>query len=197
MSAATCVLRSFGGVGATLLLSLAACAAPKAEVLIARQDIATGTVIEDPEALFKTVAWTGEGPPPPSAIRDPKGLKGRVVIRKIDRDSILVIRDLGGTLPKGTKPVTLKMVWHEDIGHIDDNSHVDAILTTQVKGKTETTAVVDDLIVLAWDIEKKKGPIIDFLIVTIAAAPDQAAKIADAQKKGSLSVRVRQQPENK
>ena len=182
-----------------------------AEVLVARSDIALGTVTTD--ASFRWQVWPQDAVPPGAVTRRADGNSARDLAGGIARAPILANEPItriklvkageGGVLasilPQGMRAISTKITDDTAVGKmILPNDHVDVILTRRQRGKGGDEHISETLFsnvrVLAigqqLDVkEGKKGA--DGTTATLELNPDQAEQLALSKSMGEISLALR------
>jgi Flp pilus assembly protein CpaB len=171
------------------------------QVLVARTDIPPGTVVLEPETLFKVVRYV-QGDEPKQAFTAFAQVRGRTTRRPLAEDQPVKQRDLvsavgrpaeaPAALPPGTRALALKYTPDEKAGgFIAPGSRVDIQVLVKEGDLTEAKDVVANVLVLA--VSARGG---SSNISTVAVTPEQARALAAAAAKGSFRL-VRRKPESR
>jgi Flp pilus assembly protein CpaB len=169
------------------------------DILVARKKIEGGTLIREPEVLFKIKKFI-KGQEPKAAITRIEDLKNKFAIRTMREDDFVTPDDLISNGPlqieKGTRAYAIRI----DSRKLTDrfvvsSQRVDVILTVGTdKGQGRVETLLANMLVLAVDAPKPPrrgdppgGP----LTVTLQVTDTQGRKLAAAQEQGSLSLFVR------
>jgi pilus assembly protein CpaB len=166
--------------------------------VLASQDIAAGTVITAPESLFKKVRIPKELDLA-SAVRNLEQLKGKVIVRAIEKNQIVSTRDivtaddLVAKVPAGQRAMSFKVQQDKAAdGFVLPGSRVDVIVTQpDEKNKDETVSKValQNLLVLAVNADKDQSKP---TLITVAVTPEDAEKLHTlATRFGPLSIVLR------
>lgn len=190
-------------VGALFLGGSSATAAdtPTVAVLVARRDINSWTVLNEPEKWFKKVRYV-KGDEPRDAITSFAQLKGMMTARPLAEDQPVKHRDvrkkpagepLASLLPKGMRAIALKMPPADANGFILPGSRVDVLVSTpKAKGKRVTKTLVENLLVVAVDTrEVRGGERATDNVATLAVTLEQARTLSKALKTGTLRLVLR------
>jgi hypothetical protein len=138
-------------------------------VLVAKESVTTGTLVKDPEAVFSRIRIASEFNPP-TAVREFRTVEGKVLRNSLEKGKILIERDLV-QLPSGTEPVII------NVGNDEPLDFSGKLVDVRIKnsGKPEPMAVVENALVLAWDLDQSTSNLSQ--LVVLALTPDQAKKV--------------------
>ncbi len=166
-------------------------------VFVARTEIPAFTSFKEPEKLFKAVRYV-KGDEPCDAITSLEKLKGTILGRALAEDQPVkgkdLIRentgvDLGGL---GLRASAVKVTWtmkEDDI--ILPNCRVDVVLTTTTeKGKSRSSVVIKNVLVLALD-KVAVGDEFKPRVVVLAVTAAEAQVLSLGGKLGTFSVVLR------
>ena len=174
----------------------------KVTILVAKQNISTGSLIKDPEKFFVEKAFT-KGEEPKKALRSFDQLKDRVLNKGLSAEQFVTSDDLygkdqqglSGALPAGMRAVAIH-VSAETLagGFVLPNSHVDVILTVR-RGDSDSYAYtfLQNMLVLAVDQAPTRDERATMLAstVTLAATPEDTQRISLATTMGELRLTLR------
>src|SRR5438309_1288348 len=175
----------------------------KVSVLVARKNLGMGLLISDPEKLFEEKQFT-KGEEPKKAIRDIAELKDRRLNKPLTAEQFVTVDDLidkdkdglSAVMRRGMRAVALHMNAERGVGgFVQPHSHVDIVsVVTNPNGEISAKIILQNILVLAVDqsanrAEDKQATIAS--TVTVQVTPDQAEKLALAQKMGQISLTLR------
>jgi pilus assembly protein CpaB len=175
----------------------------KVAVVVARQKVAMGTLIKNPEQLFVLKEFS-KGTEPKKAITDLKQLKDKRLNKPLSGEQFVTSDDLLGIgddemsrlVPPGMRAVAIRANMESSGGgFVLPNSRVDLVVTVK-RGEQDSWAriVMQNMLVLAVDLMKERNPEKDAHIpsvVTLAATPEEAEKLRMAQAMGEISMILR------
>jgi pilus assembly protein CpaB len=175
----------------------------KASVLVAKRNISMGTLINDPEKFFEEKQFV-KGEEPKKAIRSFDELKNQRLNKPLSAEQFVTADDLwdkdkdglAGRMRKGYRAVGLNVnAQTSSGGFILPNSHVDIVsVITDAKSKTTSKIILQNILVLAVDQLASRPDDKSAVVantVTVEVTPDQAQRLALAQKLGSISLILR------
>jgi Flp pilus assembly protein CpaB len=182
------------GIGGIVCLMAGACLAPGSSedsvtrpevraLLYAVRDIPAGTLLTNPEALFKPRS-PAEGMEPQEGIRDYRQLKSKVLTSMVPRGRACTPGQLLA-LPRGTRPLTVELhVGGLNGGFITTNSRCDVVCTIRTEDGPRSHLVAHGLLLLAIE------PIADGLGLsyrgTFAVMAEEAKMLKQARTAGDL-----------
>jgi pilus assembly protein CpaB len=180
------------------------------EVLVARSDIALGTVTT--ESSFRWQVWPEDAVPPSAVTRRGDSNAAKELAGGIARAPILAGEPItriklvkageGGVLasilPQGMRAISTKITDDTAVGKmILPNDHVDVILTRRQKGKSddhvsETLFRNVRVLAIGQQLEAKEGKKgADGTTATLELDPAQAETLAAAKSQGEISLALR------
>lgn len=175
----------------------------KVSVLVARRNLAMGTLISDPEKLFEEKQFT-KGEEPKKAIRDFEELKGQRLNKPLTAEQFVTADDLNSKdkdglsafMRKGMRAVGLNVNAASVVGgFVLPHSHVDIVsVVTNPNGEVNAKIILQNILVLAVDQNASRPDDKQAVIattVTVQVTPDQAEKLALADKMGTLRLILR------
>jgi pilus assembly protein CpaB len=175
----------------------------KVGVLVARRNLAMGILINDPEKLFEEKQFT-KGEEPKKAIRDMDELKGRRLNKPLTAEQFVTADDLidkdkdglAALMPKGMRAVALNVNAASVVGgFVLPHSHVDILsVITGPNGESNAKIILQNILVLAVDQNQNRPDDRAAVVantVTVQVTPEQAERLALAQKMGTLSLTLR------
>jgi Flp pilus assembly protein CpaB len=203
---ATVALRA--GVLAQVLLAFGPGAAPEppletVTVLVARRYIPAGTVIQEPEKLFKRVRYA-RGDEPPNAVGRYELLNGTVLARTLAEDQPVKEKDVSLAAPTARpalRPGMRVVVVPVDAGAelAVPQAKADVALVPRrgdPSGRTPET-VFRAVTVLAVDRSAPRDGVARPPLVTFLVTPEQARDLIAAQNQGVLSTQLRATPDTR
>ncbi|HLJ97273.1 MAG TPA: Flp pilus assembly protein CpaB [Gemmataceae bacterium] len=175
----------------------------KVSVLVARKNLAMGILIADPEKLFEEKQFT-KGEEPKKAIRELEDLKGRRLNKPLTAEQFVTADDLidkdrdglAALMPKGMRAVALNVNAASIVGgFVLPHSHVDILsVITGKDGESSAKIILQNILVLAVDQNSNRPDDRSAIVastVTVQVTPEQAERLALAQKMGTLSLSLR------
>jgi pilus assembly protein CpaB len=170
-------------------------------ILVARKDIPWGTLLKEPEKVFKEVRYV-KGDEPKNAVTNFEQLKGKRTLRALAEDQPVKTKDLGDAaaevaLPKGMRAVAIKVgPQGAGAGFVLPGSRVDVIQTVhRGEDKAESKTILQNVLVLAIDsvgtATGEKGGATAASIFTLAMIPDDVKNVRLAEGAGELSLCLR------
>jgi pilus assembly protein CpaB len=181
------------------------------EVLVARSDIALGTVTTD--SSFRWQVWPEDAVPPGAVTRRGDSNAARELAGGIARAPILAGEPItriklvkageGGVLasilPQGMRAISTKITDDTAVGKmILPNDHVDVILTRRERGKSGEGYVSETLfrnvrvLAIGQQLEAKEGKKgADGTTATLELDPAQAETLAASKSQGEISLALR------
>jgi pilus assembly protein CpaB len=175
----------------------------KVNVLVARRNISMGTLIREPEKFFEEKQFT-KGEEPKKAIRNLEELKDRRLNKPLAAEQFVTADDLwdkdkdgiSGQMPKGMRAVGLSVNAERMVGgFVLPHSHVDIVsVITNQNGETNSRIILQNILVLAVDqtnVRDSDKPAMVASTVTVQVTPEQANRLALAQKLGTISLILR------
>jgi Flp pilus assembly protein CpaB len=93
-------------------------------------------------------------------------------------------------IPEGYRAYSIKVDVTQGGAFIEPGKRVDVIHVVKVEGKNKASIIVSDRLVIAVDTFQKDKKTVD-VTVTLAVKPEDALKLAAAQKDGTLRIAVR------
>jgi pilus assembly protein CpaB len=185
--------------------------AAAAEVLVARSDIALGTVTSD--SSFRWQVWPEDAVPPSAVTRSGDSNAARELVGGIARAPILAGEPItriklvkageGGVLasilPQGMRAISAKITDDTAVGKmILPNDHVDVILTRREKSKSGEGYVSETLfrnvrvLAIGQQLEAKEGKKgAEGTTATLELDPAQVETLAAAKSQGEISLALR------
>jgi pilus assembly protein CpaB len=175
----------------------------KVGVLVARRNLAMGILITDPDKLFEEKQFT-KGEEPKKAIRDIDELKGRRLNKPLNAEAFVTDDDLinkdkdglAALMPKGMRAVALNVNAASIVGgFVLPHSHVDILsVIASPNGESNAKIILQNILVLAVDQSSNRPDDRQAVVsntVTLQVTPEQAERLALAQKMGTLSLSLR------
>jgi pilus assembly protein CpaB len=175
----------------------------KVPVLVAKRNIGMGTLINDPEKFFEEKQFIKEEAPK-KAIRNLDELKNQRLNKPLSAEQFVTADDLwdkekdglAGRMRKGYRAVGLNVSAERTSGgFVLPNSHVDIVsVITDPKGKTISKIILQNILVLAVDQLSNRPDDKSAVVantVTVEVTPEQAQRLALAQKLGSINLILR------
>jgi pilus assembly protein CpaB len=170
----------------------------KVKVLVAKQNLAMGTLIKDPEKFFEEKSFT-KGEEPKRALRDFSQLKDRMLNKPLSAEQFVSQEDLmdknqGGlssSMQKGMRAVGLKVnVDTTAGGFVLPNSRVDIVsVVRRGDGDTLSKIILQNVLILAVDTTSTRPDDRSTIVastVTVSVTPEQAEKLSLATEMGTL-----------
>lgn len=170
-------------------------------VLVAKEKIAAGSVIKDPEKLFVEMRYPAGSTP--NAITSLDDLRNKMVGKSIQPGQWLTPDDLstnfGLDLPKGYMAMAVKVSPETGAGgFILPKSRVNVVATVRERngsGKTKVITVMQDVLVLAVDTmsarPEDKLAVNQLSTALLAVKPSDSQKLTLAQSMGELRLVLR------
>jgi pilus assembly protein CpaB len=175
----------------------------KVGVLVAKRTIGMGTLINNPENFFEEKQFI-KGEEPKKAIRSFEELKNQRLNKPLSAEQFVTADDLwdkekdglAGRMRKGFRAVGLNVnAQTASGGFVLPNSHVDIVsVISDAKGKTTSKIILQNVLVLAVDQLSSRPDDKSAVVantVTVEVTPEQAQRLALAQKLGSISLILR------
>jgi Flp pilus assembly protein CpaB len=170
------------------------------EILVAARDLPLGTLIKEPETLFKVKRFF-KTERPKSAITDYDQLRGKHLGVSLAEDQFCRESDLtvGGIpsllLEKGMRAFSIKLSREDALaGFLLPNMHVDVIsVVQQGGGDTSAKVILSDIRVLAVDTQMAKPGGQEIHTVTLSVKPEEAEKLAMSFDSSKLRLVLRAQ----
>jgi pilus assembly protein CpaB len=175
----------------------------KVGVLVARRNLSMGILITEPDKLFEEKQFT-KGEEPKKAIRDIDDLKGRRLNKPLTAEQFVTADDLidkdkdglAALMPKGMRAVALNVNAASIVGgFVLPHSHVDILsVITGQNGESNAKIILQNILVLAVDQSANRPDDRQAVVsntVTLQVTPEQAERLALAQKMGTLSLSLR------
>jgi pilus assembly protein CpaB len=175
----------------------------KVGVLVAKRAISMGTLINDPDKFFEEKQFI-KGEEPKKAIRVLDELKNQRLNKPLSAEQFVTADDLwdkekdglAGRMRKGYRAVGLNVnAQTASGGFVLPNSHVDIVsVITDPKGKTISKIFLQNVLVLAVDQLSNRPDDKNAIVantVTVEVTPEQAQRLALAQKLGTISLILR------
>jgi pilus assembly protein CpaB len=176
-----------------------------AQVVVATEDLALGTVIEDKHV--RLVGWPVDSMPP-GAATDPKAVVGRVTLAAVFAHEPLFTQRLAGpdahallplVIPPGMRAVSVPVNKVTGIsGFVSPGTRVDVIALLPVRAENgqatrRAFTLLEDVKVLAvaqsTDARETKPTLAD--TVTLLVSPEDAHRLALASTEGTLQLSLR------
>jgi Flp pilus assembly protein CpaB len=168
-------------------------AVTKVSALVANRDIPQGTLLAEPEQFFK---WADYVPPncPQQSFQAFDQLRDRVTARPLSEDQPVKERDLAPLdAAKVKRAVTLTV--EPKAKGVAPLARVDVLQSRRdADGTIREAVVAQDLLVLALDDFFPEGAAEAKHQAVLQATPDQAGKLSEAQKQGTLRLVPRAEP---
>jgi pilus assembly protein CpaB len=175
----------------------------KVTILVAKKNLAMGTLIKDPEALFEPKPFA-RGDEPKKAIRVFDQLKDRRLNKPIAAEQFVSADDLmdksqdglSALMPKGMRAFGVKVNAEASSGgFVLPNSKVDVVWVSR-HNNTDTTSkiILQNVLVLAVDQQPTRPEDKQAMVpstVTLAVTPEQAERLSLAQEMGALKLILR------
>jgi pilus assembly protein CpaB len=172
----------------------------KVSILVAKRNLSMGTLITEPEKLFDEKQVT-KGEEPKKAIRSFEELKKSRLNKPLSAEQFVTSDDLidsdkGLNLDKGMRAVALN-VNAEKIagGFVLPHTHVDIVsVISGNNGETTSKIILQKILVLAVDQSANRPDDKQAVVastVTVQVTPEQAQRLALAQKLGTISLILR------
>jgi Flp pilus assembly protein CpaB len=199
------ILWAFGAiaVGGALVAAYVAgkrsavAASETVEVLVARRDLPKDARIREPEEAFHRIRYP-KGLEPVGALTELEPLRGATVRRALAQGQPVREQDvvLRGSLPRrldlpeGTQPCLVRALVTLDptTQAYGSGSRVDVFLHTDKDGPY--TCIATDVMILSLGDLRLSDPWPE-VTHTLMVTPEQAGKIAEAQKRGSVRLLLR------
>ena len=176
----------------------------KVSVLVAKRNIGMGTLINDPEKFFEEKQFV-RGEEPKKAIRNYDELKNQRLNKPLSAEQFVTADDLwdkekdglAGRMRKGYRAVGLNVnAQTASGGFVLPNSHVDivSVITDQKTNKTSSKIILQNILVLAVDQLSSRPDDKSAVVantVTVEVTPEQAQRLALAQRLGTISLILR------
>jgi pilus assembly protein CpaB len=170
------------------------------DVLVAIQDIQPGTVIREPQKMFKTKPFLKDQEPK-NAVKpqDLNMLKGKLVVRPLRADAFCTLADLGDKfgleVSKGMRAIAVQVTSEKVAGgFVLPNSRVDIVLTSRESGTPKADTILQNMRVLAVDQMSRTPDGRDSMMpttVTLEMTPDDMLKLAAAKERGKIELVLR------
>jgi len=174
----------------------------KVDVVVAKEKIASWTAIKDPEKQFEVRKYLPESAPK-NAISDVNKLKDQRLNKFIDADKPVTeddlvskdLRNINTDLKPGQRATTIRVTVESGLsGFVLPNSHVDVICT--FRDDKATKLILQNVLVLAADTvdgttKDPSAKTIQAQTVTLAAYPEEGARLALASSMGELRLLLR------
>lgn len=175
----------------------------KVAILVAKQKIAYGTLIKDPQKYFVEKQYV-KGEEPKKCVKTWDQVKDKRLNKALSEDQFVTSDDLldpktTGSLeimlPPGMRAVALKVNAASVVaGFVLPNSRVDVIQTMKNGEHSETSTILQNMLVLASDMmtgrpEDRQANLAS--TVTVAAKPEDVQKLRLAEGIGELSLALR------
>jgi pilus assembly protein CpaB len=175
----------------------------KVKVLVAKKNLALGTLIKDPEAVFEEKAFT-KGEEPKKAIRTFDQVKDRRLNKPLAAEQFVSADDLmdktqdglSALMPKGMRAFGVKSNAEASSGgFVLPNSKVDVVWVSRNNDKEQVSKIIlQNVLVLAVDqqpvrLEDKQAMVPS--TVTLAVTPEQAERLTLASETGLLKLILR------
>ncbi|HXG12416.1 MAG TPA: Flp pilus assembly protein CpaB [Gemmataceae bacterium] len=175
----------------------------KVTVLVARQKIAMGTLVKEPEKLFMEKVFT-KGQEPKKALTSFDQVKDKRLNKPLATEQFVTSEDLidaksgdlSAMVPPGMRAVAIRANMETSSGGwVLPNSRVDVIVTVR-KGDDQSWSriVMQNMLVLAVDLVRDRDPEKNAIIpsvVTLACTPAEAEQLAMAQSMGEIRLVLR------
>jgi pilus assembly protein CpaB len=176
----------------------------KVSVLVARKNLSLGMLIYEPEKLFEEKQFIA-GTEPKKAIRIVAELKDRRLNKPLSAEQFVTADDLwdkdkdglSGQMKLGMRAVGLNVNAQSMVGgFVLPHAHVDVLsVITNAKGETVSKTILQNILVLAVDQsasrpEDGKQAVVAST-VTVQVTPEQAERLALAQRMGTISLSLR------
>ena len=161
----------------------------KVSVLVPRHDLSMGWLINDPEKLFEEKQFPA-APETKKAIRSFEDLKGRRLNKPLTTSQFLTADDLldrnmAGYFQSG-RWVNLLCANVKDSGSVRPGSHVDIVwVVTKTNDETCAKIILENTLILEVDRNPTRPEASNFT-VTVEVTPEQAERLALAQKMGTF-----------
>lgn len=175
----------------------------KVSVLVAKQKIALGTAIKEPEKLFVTKQFI-KGEEPKGAITKFEELKDKRLNKPINPEVHVTPEDfedeatsgLQGVIRPGYRAIAIKVAADTNVaGFVRPHSRVDVISTVRGSEQNSISRIIlENMLVLAVDqMNTRDGEKVAHVAstVTLEAKPDEAEKLAMAGAMGELRLVLR------
>ena len=182
-------------------------AEPMVQVLVAKEKVAPWVTIKDPDKFFKLEEYP-ERLVPRRAIKDVEQMKNQRLNRAVDANRPVTEEDLLNSeqaglvaqMKDGERAVAFK-VNAESLagGFVLPGSRVDVICTTR-GNDASTRAILQNMLVLAVDTQHQRNNEQSSILgqtVTLAAKPQEAARLALASSIGELRLTLRTPGDNR
>jgi pilus assembly protein CpaB len=178
--------------------------AEKVAVLVAKRNIGMGTLINEPEKFFEEKQFV-KGEEPKKAIRNVDELKNQRLNKPLSAEQFVTADDLwdkdkdglAGRMRKGYRAVGLNVnAQTASGGFVLPNSHVDivSVITEPKTNKTSSKIILQNILVLAVDQLSSRPDDKSAVVantVTVEVTPEQAQRLALAQRLGTISLILR------
>jgi pilus assembly protein CpaB len=175
----------------------------KVAVVVAKQKLAMGTLVKNPEQYFMMKEFT-KGQEPKKALTSFDQLKDKRLNKPLSTEQFVTSEDLldgkGGDLPAllppGMRAIAIRANMETSSGgFVLPNHRVDVIVTVKGQGNDSWSRIVlENMLVLAVDLMNVRDPDKNAHIpsvVTLAATPEEAEKLRMAQAMGEISMVLR------
>jgi pilus assembly protein CpaB len=174
----------------------------KVAVLVAKQKIAMGTMVKNPEQYFIIKEFT-KGQEPKKALTQFEELKDKRLNKPLSTEQFVTSEDLldgksgdlSAVLPAGMRAIAIRANLETSTGFVLPNSRVDLIVTVK-RGDQDSWSriIMQNMQVLAVDLQDVRNPDQKAVIpsvVTLAATPEEAEKLSMAQSLGEIRMVLR------
>jgi pilus assembly protein CpaB len=171
-------------------------------VLVARNNLAMGTRIKEPEKLFMEKQFVS-GTEPKKAIKSYEQVKDRLLNKSLTAEQFITTDDLldknmgnlDNQLPPGMRAVAIK-VGPDSLagGFVLPQSHVDVLCTMRRGEESTTQTILQNVLIMAvetQDIRDGDKKTILGGTATLALTPEDAQKVKLAQSLGDLALSLR------
>jgi pilus assembly protein CpaB len=177
-------------------------AVPTLKVLVAKKKVPSFTVVKDPEQYFVEKEFP-QDLAPKKAITSFEKVKDKRLNKVLPEDGVLNEEDLvdprtdgmAAQMAPGERAIAIK-VNAESLagGFVLPGSRVDIVSTLNNGTESETKIILQNMLVLAVDTQDNKDPEKKAILgqtVTLSAKPEEAQRLALAQKLGELRLILR------
>lgn len=175
----------------------------KVPVVVAKQKIAMGTLVKNPEQFFEVREFNASQAPK-KALTKLEDLKDKRLNKPLSAEQFVSSDDfldgksgdLSAALPAGMRAVAIRTNMEKSAGSfVLANSRVDLMLTVKKADHDSWSRIfMQNILVLAVDTFRVRDPEKDHHIpsvITLAATPEEAEKIMMAQAMGEISMVLR------
>jgi pilus assembly protein CpaB len=175
----------------------------KIKILVARQNLAQGTYVKEPEKLFDEKEFV-RGEEPKKAAKTYDELRGKRLSKPVNAEQWVSVDDLlskeqgglGVAIPKGMRAMAIKVNIDTIVaGFVLPNSRVDVLNTVRQGDKDSyTQTILQNMLVLSVDQTKDRDPDKQSILgntVTLAVTPEEAQTLSLAQQMGELRLVLR------